>query len=322
MNTASIHHLFHNCLAVKEQDGEFFPVRFSDSLLSFYDSLGESASIRAHCCAGITMDFFTSADEISFRYRAKSFCRPMMVFDFFEDGSFLTSIREPDNSPEGILTYRKTKPGRIRITIHLPYCAHLTFSDFYIPDFEPTQGSKAKILFLGDSITQGMTALHPCQTYTSLLTAFFHAEAINQGVGGYVYDKHSLKDIPFLHPDRVFVAYGTNDYSRLKDEKYLTKPVFSRNVHEYMESLHALCGKIPVTVITPLWRSDCMDAKYSPLFGYVSSVITETAQKEGFTVIQGLSLVGHMEAFFVDGLHPNDHGAALMANGIKRQLKS
>ena len=319
MITDSIPQIFHNCLTVKNIDGEFFPLRFSDSLLAYYDSIDKGTSIRAHSCAGITMDFFTTDDEFSFCYKAHAFCRSMMVFDFFEDGVFLGSIREPDESPSGTITYRKVKKGKVRITIYLPYCAQISFSSFRLSNFEPVPNSKIRFLFLGDSITQGMTVLHPSQSYPLLLSSLFQAAWINQGVGGFVYDKNTLLDIPFLLPDHIFVAYGTNDYTRLKNGR-ISKEAFQIHVKEYMERLHHISKQIPVTILTPLWRADCPLPQDDPLFSYVTKEIEETGREEGFSILPGLSLVGHDNDFYADGLHPNDHGASMMALHILKQM--
>ena len=150
-----------------------------------------------------------------------------------------------------------------------------------------------------------MTVLHPSQSYPLLLSSLFQAAWINQGVGGFVYDKNTLLDIPFLLPDHIFVAYGTNDYTRLKNGR-ISKEAFQIHVKEYMECLHHISKQIPVTILTPLWRADCPLPQDDPLFSYVTKEIEETGREEGFSILPGLSLVGHDNDFYADGLHPND----------------
>ena len=83
-----------------------------------------------------------------------------------------------------------------------------------------------KLLFLGDSITQGAGASSIEKRYTNLVAARLGCEMINYGIGGTriarqketsantVWDIDFRTRLPLMENecDRVFVFGGTNDY--------------------------------------------------------------------------------------------------------------
>ena len=147
MITDSIPQIFHNCLTVKNIDGEFFPLRFSDSLFAYYDSIDKGTSIRAHSCAGITMDFYTTDNEFSFCYKTHAFCRPMMVFDFFEDGVFLGSFVSQMKAPPVPLRIEKSKKGKFASLFIYLTVRRFLFLLFAYQILNPSQIPKSAFCF-------------------------------------------------------------------------------------------------------------------------------------------------------------------------------
>jgi len=87
------------------------------------------------------------------------------------------------------------------------------------------------IEFLGDSITQGYTTVFPSLTYSNVYARERNANCVNQGIGAALFDKENLDpELPFS-PDKVFVAYGTNDWTH-SDERD-----FEFYANEYIEKI-------------------------------------------------------------------------------------
>ena len=90
---------------------------------------------------------------------------------------------------------------------------------------------KVDLVFIGDSITQGMDARGPASAYAVQLARVLDVELLNQGVGGHIFDLDALDDELPYHPDIITIAYGTNDWSRdttreeisSRVERYLTR---------------------------------------------------------------------------------------------------
>ena len=77
--------------------------------------------------------------------------------------------------------------------------------------FSPARKNE-KVLWLGDSITQGFGPLRSAQTYVSVANRLLNYDIVNQGIGGYIYDKKSLMKMDGYTPDKIIVALGTNQF--------------------------------------------------------------------------------------------------------------
>ena len=150
--------------------------------------------------------------------------------------------------------YYHTKPykpeDQKNVVIYLPADATVLIKNF-TTDAKVTPAVKGqKVLWLGDSITQGYGPLRSSCTYVSVANRLLNYNIINQGIGGYIYDKNSLMKMEGYTPDKIIVALGTNQYG----DKDMTK------IEEYYKTLIDIYGKeIPILCISPLWRGDSVD---------------------------------------------------------------
>lgn len=312
--------LFHHCVKASYQDGVYYPQRFSDSMLEFYSSIDQAKAIRAHCTAGITMECMTDAPEVAFSYTCKGFCRDIVSFDIFENNVFMTTVTKPERSPSGRVCYRKRTQGRTKLTIFLPQCVHVGISDISMGQWSPVAEKPERILFLGDSITQGMTVSSPSQAYPLLISRFLGCDYLNQGVGGYVFDPESLREVHTLHATSVVVAYGTNDYHRITLGQ-LSPDKFRQNVEAYLDKLIRTFPEAAISVLSPIWRADCAEES-RPQFQHVCDTIKACACARSLQVIDGMTVIGHDERLYADGIHPNNWGANMMAMNILSNLSS
>lgn len=316
----SFSQLFHHCVKVACHDGVYDPQRFSDTMLAFYSGIDEAKAIRSRCAAGITMECVTDESEVAFSYTCRAFCRDIVAFDFFENDVFMTTVTEPERSPSGRIRYQKRTQGRVKLTIFLPQCVHVGISDIFMGQWSPVPEAPERILFLGDSITQGMTVSSPSQAYPLLISRFLGRDYLNQGVGGYVFDPASLREVHTLHATSVVVAYGTNDYHRITLGQ-LSPDKFRRNVEAYLAKLIHTFPEAAITVLSPIWRVDCTEEN-RPQFQQVCDTVKACACARGLQVIHGMTVIGHDERLYVDGIHPNDWGANMMAMNILAGLSS
>ena len=181
-----------------------------------------------------------------------------------------------------------------------------------------------KILFYGDSITQGCSSVAHSLCYTNMVARFFNAESHNLGVGGGRFDISTVDDIGF-EPDIVSISFGTNDFTHHKalDDIKAKADEFMAAVKE----LHKNSAK-HFFVISPLWRADLAkwvanEEKGRTLCSLADAraVIIECAEKHGMIHIDGLELVPPDPEYFRDGhLHPNDLGFCLYAQGVIKKM--
>jgi lysophospholipase L1-like esterase len=182
----------------------------------------------------------------------------------------------------------------------------------------------SKMLFYGDSITQGYSSVYHSQCYARMVSDFFNAEYYNLGIGGGRFDASTVDDVGF-EPDTVVIAFGTNDFTHHKTLDALTK-----KADEFMtavKELHKDSAK-HFFVISPLWRADLEkwvgNDENGRKMSYLSEAreaIIECAKKHGMIHINGLELVPPFPEYFRDEyLHPNDLGFCLYAQGVIKEM--
>ena len=209
-----------------------------------------------------------------------------------------------------------------------------------------------KLLFLGDSITQGSGASATEKRYTDLVAARLGCEMINYGIGGTRIARQketsasTVWDIDFRTRltlmedacDRVFVFGGTNDYGHgtlhLGSPDKCDENTFCTQLRLLVEDLIAKYGKEKVTFIIPLHRfyeeplrckGPNRDELGAPLCDYITAMRT-ILNEYGIDYIDLYEngfpkpLVNTGDEFTVDGLHPNDKGYEFITDKICEYL--
>ena len=170
---------------------------------------------------------------------------------------------------------------------------------------------KCKLAFYGDSITQGWNSEKDSQSYAWLTTRFFDAQSVNYGVGGTTF----IPQIPESHgfcPEVVVVALGTNDFGKFK-----TMEQIKADCCDYLQAIKRCYPNSKWLCITPIWRRNGLEPRTAGTLHDVRLQIDAIARAEGFTVIDGLSLVPHRLEYYADnGTHPNDLGFAIFTSNL------
>ena len=213
-----------------------------------------------------------------------------------------------------------------------------------------------KILFLGDSITEGHGSSDKSKCYVSLIGEREGAECVNYGIGG---TRITPQIDPSAKPERdknnfinrvdtmddnadiVVVFGGTNDFGH-GDVPLGT--MCDRRPITFYGGLHTLCVKLinkypssQIVFITPLHRFN-EDSPYgdgphakpatAPLYDYVNAV-RKVTEYYSLPLIDLYATSGIQpaipkmkEMYMPDGLHPNDAGYDILAKKITTFLKS
>ena len=209
-----------------------------------------------------------------------------------------------------------------------------------------------KLLFLGDSITQGSGASSTDKRYTELVAARLGCKMINYGIGGTRIGRqketsvNTVWDIDFRtrltlmedECDRVFVFGGTNDYGHgtlhLGSPDKCDENTFCTQLRLLIDDLIAKYGKDKVTFIIPLHRFceepvRCKGANRDELGAPLSDYIDAMRKILGEYGIDYIDLyengfpkplVNTGDEFTVDGLHPNDKGYEFLCDKICEYL--
>ena len=313
--------LFHGCIDVEKREKGYLAKRFTPEQFERYTKM--PWCIYPYCTAGVFMEFVTAAEEISFDYYFSQLFFSSVVFDIFENDTYMTLVREPDDSKEGRVVYRKKTPGTVRIRIYLPYNGETHISEIRFGDYKTTRDRRRnKLLVYGDSISQGLMGSHPYMSYVPLISDVIGADYLNLSVGGDLFDKNMIDpSLPFT-PTAVIVALGTNDLPFVGDYKKIKK-----NIEDFFARLREVYPNIPVNVISTIWQTDLerFDTeeernKYK-LFMQIYRKTMKESDKAGCNTIDGLKIMPHVPEYFTDHAHPNDMGFLQYALNLLRFLK-
>lgn len=287
--------------------------KYLPSQINAWEKHDKMMAERAKTTTGIRLDFHTNSKNL-----ALEFCQGEK-FDIYIDGLLRYHIKDghgksfsvPLDTPFG------EELPESRVTVYLP--SHNVPG--VLKGIELDDGSYViphkfdmKILFLGDSITQGWEAEFDSLSYANRVSRYFNADSVIQGVGGACFFDDCVKKIPY-DPDWVIIAYGTNDFGL-----YDNADEFKDKVGTFMSKIHDLYSDKKVFVISPIWRQNCK-TKTSFSFTECRHIIASEARAKGFVHIDGASLVPPIPDFYTDGLHPNDNGFSLYAENLIQALK-
>ena len=268
---------------------------------------------RAETTTGICLDFRTDAKALSFAAVSGN------KFELYINGLLRHQFLS-----EGAQTHRfelcdalGNLQEEYRVTLVLP--SH----DFGILEWidleDATTVTKhvydCKMLFIGDSITQGWNTQYDSLSYAWRVSRHFNADSVIQGIGGAYYHESTYDTLPF-DPDVVLIAYGTNDFGHYKSLKELRD-----HVSAHLSLVKRDYADKQIFVISPIWR-DHREGKQMGSFEDCRATIAEEAERLGMTHVDGLRLVPPFPSLFADEyLHPNDEGFAIYAENLIIELE-
>lgn len=304
-------------------EGEVRFARFTEAQKEAYYARREDFGVKCNASAGVTLDFISNTDHISFEAEfRKGSSRTYATVDLLVDNVLFDSKKVA--SP-GVYPFAFDLPqGEHRITLALPWSAETELRALTVDDgatLIPLE-KELRILSIGDSITQGYVAEHPSMTYVSYFARALNAEVLNQGIGGYQFFKESLNGAPDWQPDVITLAYGTNDFHTLHSHE-----AFAAQAKEYITALCAAYPDTPILAITPIYRGDKPLEERLPVkdysFAEAMEILREIyAAHPQIRVLDGLAFYPRPQDFFApDYLHPNDQGFLLYGRAVEQAIK-
>ena len=291
------------------EDGYLQSFQYSKEQVEYFKGAFEMWYERCTASSAKTLEFTTSATTISFDYKFIWKCS-LDSFELMVDGLITDIAYVKDIADEGTITWNLPESEK-DVVIYLPSDATVLIRNFTIDADVKRAVKNEKVLWLGDSITQGYGPLRSAHTYVSVANRMLNYDILNQGIGGYIYDKNSLMKMKGYTPDKIIVALGTNQYG---DETMTA-------VEEYYERLIGIYGnEIPILCITPLWRGDSEDG-IPTLIAYCEKIKKIVSQYKNIRVVEGMKLVPHLPEYFLDNLHPNCLGCELYGRNLVKEIQ-
>ncbi|MBR3508962.1 MAG: SGNH/GDSL hydrolase family protein [Lachnospiraceae bacterium] len=310
------------------EDGWLQAFQYSKAQEDYFKEAFDFWYERCTASTAKTIEFVTEATKVSFDFKLIWMGSPDS-FELAVDGQ-ITKIAyvmdfmkedmpEPDFS-KGFPGWNLPKEGKIEwdlpegkkhVVIYLPADATVLVRNLEINAEAERPAKNEKVLWLGDSITQGFGPLRSAQTYVSVANRILNYDIVNQGIGGYVYDKKSLMKMDGYQPDKLIVALGTNQYG---DETMTA-------VEEYYETLTGIYGnEIPILCISPIWRGDQPEG-YEKFVDFCKNIKKIAGSYKNVTVVDGFTLVPHLKEYYLDNLHPNCLGAEVYGRNLVEVIR-
>ena len=310
------------------EDGWFRFSRFTEKQFGYYfEKTPDTLYPKTFATAGMYLDCLTDATEISFDFRVfAASSRFFYSVDLYIDGVFCDELYVMNfmNKKNGTVAFALPE-GTHRVTIYFPNLMRMDIANLQLKEatiLNPIT-SDMKILFLGDSITQGYDAYHSSLSYANLIGKALDAEILNQAVGGEIFDEKILDEkLPF-DPDMVFIAYGTNDWAvQPSYEAFITA------ADTFFKKIKEIYPDKTLVYISPIWRGDSKKPfgtqEETPVGAFEDAVLAlkALAKEMDFFVVDGFRLTPHISDFFADQfLHPNDLGFSIYAQNLLQALR-
>lgn len=290
------------------EEGYLQAFQYTKEQNEYFEKVSEFWFERCTASTAKTLEFTTAATSCSFEYK--------LIWVGSEDTVELwidkqaTDIRYlKDMEKEGTLSFDLPE-GKKQVTIYLPADATIVLRNFEINDTYEIVEKKEKVLWMGDSITQGFGPLRSAHTYVSVANRLLNYDIINQGIGGYVYDKNVLMQMYDYKPDKIIISMGTNQFGCETMEA----------VEEYYELLKEIYGDTPVLCILPLWRDDVPNG-LPTLIKFCNNLKNIVEKYDNITVVEGFKLVPHLPEYFLDKLHPNCLGSEVYGRNLVLEIE-
>ncbi len=296
---------------VSYYDGGYHFFKCTEKQLRFFDGLDTGFGQRARTTTGIRLDFHTSSSYVAFGVVSGK------KYEVYVDG-LLAERYLPDEDDHVVCELCGTlgeKKDEYHVTLVLPSHSIGVLSYVELEDGASLRAHEfdTRILFIGDSITQGWDTDYDGLSFAYRVSAFLNAESIIQGTGGAFFHEDSFDRLDF-DPDTVIVALGTNDFGH-----FATKEEMAAHADAHLSLLAKEYAGKTLYYISPIYRAKQESRMGS--FASARDILIRIAEKYGFTHIDGLTLVPPHAAFFKeDLLHPNTLGYTQYSENLIRFL--
>ena len=314
MNNEELKEYYHGAYRFEEtEDGYLLGIQYTKEQME-YMKFNYAFYERTFFGNAKTLELITDATSLSFEYRFRSGVNETIELAI---NGIIEEVHIAKNIPkEGKISFDMPK-GEKEVTVYLPADDTIYIKNFCVNSYAKPVKRDTKVLWMGDSITQGYGAFRSGETYVSVANRVLKYEVLNQGVGGYYYDKNILMKMEGYEPDKIIIAHGTNQC--LSDTA-------EQDTREYYERLHELYPDKPTLTITPVWRGkfkgEISEEGTKKFIAYCDKIKEICAQYSNIKVVDGFKLMHHsIEYFMEDWLHPNALGCECFGRNLVDEIR-
>ena len=294
-----------------EQRGEGqFLQRCPQSVCELYKE-DHNRMIRLQSPAGIRIVFKTDSTSVKLHFSYGRASREIYAFSVFCDGKTVEPVME-----HCLLSL--DLDGKMHtLEILVPHLVECYFRGIDLDDdavLETVPAPEKRLLFVGDSIMQGMTTSQPAFTYADKFARAAGADFFNASIAGITAEPEWAKLIADEYDyDTVLICLGINDYARGK-----RLADYTRDLTDFVAAFRNK-KMVLISMLHALNQKD-ENAAGEPLQAFRDAVRTLAKSRPDTTFVDGLTLAPAEEQYFIDQLHPNDLGAETVFENLKKAL--
>lgn len=301
LTSAEIVEISVGCVDYEVVDGNLHLYRCLREQIEAYKKLSATLGEWSGRTNGVRLDFVTDSSFFSFKVVVGK------KYELFVNGKKEDHIE----LPLGETFYKEldNSKGENRLTLIFPSHESGVIDEVALSEgasfsrYKHTYGKK--ILFIGDSITQGWDTVSDSNSYAYQVSLRYDADTVIFGVGGAYFHQSILPSCDTYNPDIVVVAFGANDYRKGED-------TLVKNMHEFMDKLLVVYRDSQIIGLTPIRGANPPKEGKSAFRQKIESIYDEY----GIEYIDGVPLVESIPQNFADRYHPNDKGYIEMADNL------
>lgn len=328
----------------EQGDGLVVPRRFFPEQMEHFHKIGRQD--RALATAGVVLDFATDGTEVSLDCRVVRPLNPRhKLYRAVMEGSTNGGVRPFGTAEEGNVdgidlvvdgrlvatiapvngTLRFAFENRLHeeleVRIYLPSIMSVAVGNLRSNGTLKPVPARGYLLALGDSITQGFVCGKPSSAYPAQIANTLGIDLVNQAVAGHVFDEDALGSFSLWRKDQpevIVVAYGTNDWSHKRSAEAIEGAAVA-----YLDRLSWCFPKVPIYVLSPLWRVDEHEPKAcdQPLTWMQQMLGRVCSRHRNMHVVDGYHGIPKDPTLFSDGvLHPGPECMGLVADLLLESL--
>lgn len=326
---------------LQELDNGFvIPHRFFPEQMEHFDRIDRYD--RALATAGVVLDFVTDGTEVSLDCRVVRPLNPKHVlYRAVMEGGANKGVRPFGMAEEGnvdgidlvvagrLVATVAPRDGTLRfafdnyahdeveVRIYLPSIMCVAVGNLRANGSLKPVPARGYLLAFGDSITQGFICGKPSMSYPAQVANTLGIDLMNQAVSRHMFDEDALGAFSLWRgnaPEVIVVAYGTNDWSHLRSPEAIEGGAVA-----YLERLSWYFPRVPIYVLSPLWRKDEHEPKPCgrPLTWMNQMLGRVCSRHHNMHMVDGYHGFPKDPTLFADGeVHPNPAGMGIVADTL------
>lgn len=263
-------------------------------------------------------------------------------FSLYRDGKYIASMAALSHfEPQEVTIFNdKAITGPSETQVLLPF--YYRNSEIILHDIgmdagaqieQPAPDRRPRILFHGDSITQGHGVTSPRETYVWQAAEQLHCVGLNFGFGGTAWADNIVAQTIAARDDWdvLSIMLGTNSFGGTDAQGEVeTAAQYADKYDAFLATIRAAAPTKPILCVTPILNRGDLERGGNPngerpeLYRQGITRVVRQRQRtdNNLHLADGLAMVGDPLFLLVtDRVHPNDAGMHRIANGVAAALK-